>query len=138
MSNLTIALGRESMQRMGEMSKMTDELADRCRRVDELVREQQQRGVLDSLTVARELVRLVMRGGPRSAPIVTLNLRAEELDRQQLVAVGRELPGMTTWRECWQRFEAALALSVSDVMAGRECDLTGRLILWRPVVRSSS
>lgn len=138
MSQVTLVLGRESMRRIDEMSKMTDELTTRCRRVDELVREQQERGVLDPLTVARELLRLVMRGGPRSAPVVTLNLRAEELDRQQLVAIGRELPGMTTWRECWQRFEAALALSVSDVMAGRECDLTGRLILWRPVVRSSS
>lgn len=140
-----------------EIGSLPDELVRACKQLDAITRDKQRHrssSTADRLEVARDLLHLAMDLRPEVRSPLWLQLRAHELgqildedlghapilgDGYVIVPqAGVASTSTQRWAEVWERFEAALTMCIGDVLNGCECDLSGRLILWRPPVRSSS
>lgn len=130
------------INRLSEFNRLPDELARACKQLDEITRAKQEHARGRSLTDHLEIARALLNGATDLRPDIRspywLHMRFHELRQVLEVEHGRDPSSGDRWAEVWERFEAALVMSVSDVLKGRECDLSGRLILWRPPVRRSA
>lgn len=124
-----------------EIGSLPDELVRACKQLDDITHDKQRRrsdSTADRLEVARDLLHLAMDLRPEVRSPLWLQLRAHELGQVLSEDLGHESTSSQRWAEVWEHFEAALTMSIGDVLNGCECDLSGRLILWRPPVRRSS
>lgn len=118
-----------------ELERLPGELVRACRWVDVVTRDKQHhtrgRGPDGYVAVAQELLRVCTDPQPELRSPYVLHSRAIGLHNLIRVNTCGESAAVSEWREVWQRFTAALALSVDDVLHGRPCDLSGRLIVRR-------
>ena len=130
------------MRHTSELSGLPHKLVAACRWIDQTTGMKQHytpgRSVSDLLEVARDLLSHALDPHPESGSPYALRLRADQLADLIRDEIGTQPTSLAAWDAAWERFTAALALSVSDVMRGRECDLGGRLVLWSPPVRRPS